>query len=264
MKLSVVLAVFNEAANLASCLDSIQGLAAEIVIVDGGSSDQTILIAKKYQAKIYQTTNKLNFHINKQMAIDKATFRLILQLDADEVVDQQLKTFIKKLILGQLKTQAVAWFISRKNLFLGQWLTKGGQYPDPVIRLFIKGKAKLPQQSVHEQMVVDGQVDLAQGHLLHYSNPDFASYWRKFQTYTDFTAQKLFQAKSWPNLALTLQYFIVKPVVISFLIILRHRGFMDGWRGWLFGLMSGFHYPVAYLKFLTKLQNQAKNSRRKS
>lgn len=89
--LSVVLATFNEEKNLPSCLDSIKDLADEIVIVDGTSSDKTIEIAKKYNAIVKITTNKPNFHINKQMAIEMATKDWILQLDGDEHVSPNLR-----------------------------------------------------------------------------------------------------------------------------------------------------------------------------
>ena len=82
--LSVVLATYNEEANLASCLYSVKEIADEIVIVDGSSTDKTVEIAKKFKAKIKVTTNKPNFHINKQMAIDMATKDWILQLDGVE------------------------------------------------------------------------------------------------------------------------------------------------------------------------------------
>lgn len=255
--LSVVLAVFNEEKNLAQCLDSVQGIADEIVIVDGGSTDQTPLIAKKYGAKLSKTSNKLNFHINKQLAINKATSDLVLQLDADEILDTELQTFIKDLKLKlsqptyrQTRQAPIAWYLRRKNLFLGQYLTKGGQYPDPVIRLFIAGKARLPQQSVHEQMIVKGPIATAAGHLLHHSTPVWADYWRKFQTYTEFSAVTLLSDHDAYSPSTAFDWIFIKPVVTFLMITVRHKGFVDGWRGWLFGLMSGLHFPFAYIKFL--------------
>ncbi|OGJ37785.1 MAG: hypothetical protein A2383_01715 [Candidatus Pacebacteria bacterium RIFOXYB1_FULL_39_46] len=261
--ISVVLATYNEEKNLARCLASIKKLADEIIVVDGSSKDSTPQIAKSFDARVYKTTNKQNFHINKQLAMDKARGELILQLDADEVVDEKLFEFIKliekKRKEGQLKNSA--WWLRRKNLFLGRWLTKGGQYPDPVIRLYLAGKAKLPQADVHEQMTVDGSVGLAKGHLLHFANPTFADYLRKFDTYTSF------RAKLWweENKRLTwwggFYYFLIKPLQIFLSLFLRHKGFLDGYPGFVFALMSGLHYPVAYLKLWELEQTQTKESR---
>ena len=193
-KISIALATYNEEKNLAMCLGSVVDWSDEIIIADGSSTDKTVKIAKDYKAKIIKTTNKPNFHINKQMAMDAATGDIVLQLDADEVVDEDLKKFILKLTKFSDLThlEESAWWVPRKNLFLGKWLKKGGQYPDPVIRLYLAGKAHLPQKDVHEQMEVDGKVGWAGGHLLHYSNPSFADYMRKFNTYTSFKAQQWF------------------------------------------------------------------------
>lgn len=248
--ISVVLATHNEEKNLEAPLKSVQSFADEIIIVDGESTDGTVALAKKLGAKVYPTTNKQNFHINKQMAMDKASGDLVLQLDADEVVDQELAEFIKKThqqILSK-ETVASAWWVKRKNLFFGRFLTKGGQYPDPVIRLYQKGKAKLPQKSVHEQMVVDGEVGWAEGHFLHYSNPTFSDYLRKFNTYTSFTAQGIFEAGKTPSVGLAISYCFWKPIVTFLSLYFRHKGFVDGVAGFLFAACSGLHFPVAYLK----------------
>lgn len=256
--ISVVLAVHNEAKNLARCLDSVKDFADEIVLVDGESTDDTVKIAKKYKAKIISTTNKANFHINKQLAMDAAKGDLVLQLDADEVVDAELSRFVKKL---QSKIQAPefenedfpkAWWLKRKNLFLGHWLKKGGQYPDPVIRLYLAGFAKLPQKDVHEQMEVQGEVAWAKGHLLHYSNPSFADYLEKFNRYTDFKAAQLATTKEQISLSNSLLFFVLKPLEIFFSLFFRHRGYVDGFPGFIFALFSALHYPIAYIKLWEK------------
>lgn len=250
---SVVLATHNEEKNLSKCLKSIEDLADEIIVVDGESTDRTIEIAKTFGAQVFSTTNKKNFHINKQMAMDKAKGDLILQLDADELVDTELKEFIKKLLSSLEKKEKlddVAWWIKRKNFFCGRWLSKGGQYPDPVIRLYLKNKAYLPAKDVHEQMQVDGQTATAKGHLLHYSNPTFGDYWRKFQTYTSFKAQQLKDEKLKINPVTLIKYLLFEPLKTFLLIYLRHKGFVDGWQGFVFAFFSALHHPIAYIKFM--------------
>ena len=245
--ISIALTTHNEEKMLGRCLDSVIGWVDEIVIVDGESADRTIEIAKKYKSKIIKTTNKANFHINKQMAIDAAKGDLILQLDADEVVDCELKKFILKIDKNG-DHLASAWYIKRKNLFLKQWLKKGGQYPDSVIRLFWRGEAYLPQKDVHEQMEVKGVVAVADGHLLHYSNPDLATYLNKFNTYTSFKAQQLKTDGVKINFANFWKYVVFKPITTFCSLFLRHRGYVDGWAGLVFALGSGLHHSVAYVK----------------
>ena len=151
--LSIVLATFNEEKNLTSCLESIKDIADEIIIVDGTSTDKTVEIAKSFAATVITTTNKPNFHINKQIAIDKATKDWILQLDADEHVSKPLSREIKEKI-NDKQNSINGYWIPRKNWFLGRFLMKGGQYPDYTLRLYKNGKGKLPQIDVHEQAVV--------------------------------------------------------------------------------------------------------------
>lgn len=246
MKLfSVVLATHNEETNIKSCLHSVIDLADEIIVVDGDSSDQTVTIATKLGARVINTTNKANFHINKQMAMDEATGDIILQLDADEIVDQELHAFISMLkqqvVSNTLPAQPVAWYINRKNHLFNRWLSKGGQYPDPVIRLYLKGKAKLPQKDVHEQMIVDGEVATAPGHLLHYSYPTFDAYLTKFNTYTSFAAAN----SENPSI---FKLLVVRPIHTFLSLYIRHRGYVDGMAGFVFALMSALHHPFVLLK----------------
>lgn len=259
--ISVVLATYNEAKNIKRCLDSVKDWADEIVIVDGQSTDNTQELAESLGARVISTTNKPIFHINKQMAMDEAQGQLVLQLDADEEVDEHLASFIKKthkkLINYQKSSEKTkklqdfepkAWWLKRKNLFLGKFLTKGGQYPDPVIRLYVNGFARLPQKSVHEQMEVDGQVGWADGHLVHHSNPSFKDYLRKFNAYTSLEAQALYDQGQRHGWRTFLSLWFWKPTWTFLNLFVRHKGFLDKGPGFIFALMSGLHYPVTYLK----------------
>lgn len=251
--ISVVLATFNEEVNIKRCLDSIKDFTDEIIVIDGNSSDKTREIAKKNGAIVIKTTNKLNFHINKQMAMDKAKGDLILQLDADEVVDQELAEFIENthsqlLKRNDHKNKPVAWKLKRKNLFMGHFFIKTGQYPDPVIRLYVNGFAKLPQRDVHEQMIISGQVAWADGHLIHFANPSFKDYMRKWSTYTSFKAKQLSDSNQKINFINSINYLIWLPLKTFVLLFIRHKGFMDKIPGFIFSLMSGLHHSMAYLK----------------
>lgn len=185
--------------------------------------------------------------------MDAAHGELILQLDADEVVDSELHAFIvsllQKIEMQQLPPEPAAWYLKRKNYFFGRFLKKGGQYPDPVIRLYQKGKAALPQKNVHEQMTVDGQTATAPGHLLHYATPTLSSYMVKFNRYTSFEAERI--QNTLPLTFITgLKYFVYKPAQTFISLFLRHRGYVDGMSGFLFALFSALHHPFVYLKVL--------------
>ena len=271
--LSIVLATYNEEKNIETCLKAIKDIADEIIVVDGSSTDNTRELAKKLGAKVIKTTNKPNFHINKQMAMDAAKGEVVLQLDADEWPDNEQKEFIKKIHTEVLESgfkvgqkysgSTVAWWLKRKNYFLGTYFKKGGQYPDPVIRLYINGYAKLPQKDVHEQMKVDGKIGWAEGHLIHYANPTFADYLRKFNTYTSFKAQQLLADNVEINLLNTFEYFVIKPTKTFLQLFVRHKGFVDKFPGFVFAVMSGLHHAVAYL-MLWELKEIEKNGKKQN
>lgn len=250
--LSVVLATFNEEENLNKCLSSIKDFADEIVIVDGSSKDKTLEIAEKFKAKIRVTSNKPIFHINKQMAIDMATSDWILQLDADEVVSESLSKEILDTI--QKKTDINGYWIPRKNWFLGRFLMKGGQYPDYTLRLYKKGKGKLPQKDVHEQAVVEGKTGYLKEALLHYPYKNFNEYFKKWERYTGFIAGQIKAEQNKKNIVgkifYALVYLIIKPSHWFLITYVRHKGFLDLWSGFVFSFFSALRFPVSYIKYL--------------
>lgn len=257
--LSVALATYNEAENIGRCLQHVEEWADEIVIVDGGSTDDTVKIAKRHTVRIIRANNPPMFHINKQRAIDACFSNWILQLDADEVVPKELKKEIQQVINSphfaeaSRGTQPInGYWIPRRNFFLGTFLNKGGQYPDYTLRLYRRGKGKLPCKSVHEQAIVDGETKHLHHALLHYPYPDFSHYLEHFNRYTDIFAQELREAKTPINIHSTLSHCMLKPKLWFLKTYIRHKGFADGFPGFVFSLFSALRFPVAYIKYWEK------------
>lgn len=244
-KISVTLAVFNEENHLRECLESVKDLSWEIVIVDGGSTDQTIKIAKEFGARIIETENLQNFHINKNKAIDASHGDWVLQLDADEIVTRELKEEIQKVVEDQKYN---GYWIPRKNFFLTRFLTKGGQYPDYTLRLYRKGKGRLPGKDVHEQAIVEGKVGYLKNDLLHMRDKNFSIYLSRFKRYTDLLASQLKDNGQTVNLISFVDYMFIKPTFWFIKAYIRHRGFVDGFAGFVFALFSSLRFPVAYYK----------------
>lgn len=250
--ISVVIATLNEEENISRCLESIVNLAKEIIIVDAKSTDRTVKIAQRFKAKIYSINNNRMFHKNKQLGLEKATYDWILQLDADEVITKELETEIKELVDNN---KFDGYYIPRKNFFLGRFMKKGGLYPDYVIRLIRKKKAYFPCKSVHEQIKVDGGVGHLFGHILHYSDPDLTRYLKRSNRYTTLTAHELYQKNVRINIVNTLKYCIFLPLKTFISIYIRHKGFLDGFPGFVWALLSSTHYFLAYAKLLNKYKN---------
>ncbi len=248
--LSVAIATFNEEQNISACLTSVVSWVDEIVIVDGGSTDRTVEIAKSFGAKAIKTDNPPIFHINKQKAVDACSGEWILQLDADEVVSEDLKNEIVHIMKGLKTNQKAGYFIPRKNYFLGHWLRKGGQYPDYVIRFFRRGKGFFPSKSVHEQIEIDGDVGYVKNHILHYSYKTVNEYWKKADAYISLEARQLQQLQTPIHVLSFFNFNFVKPTYTFLNIFVRHKGFMDGWYGLLFAVFSSLHFPIAYMRYI--------------
>jgi glycosyltransferase involved in cell wall biosynthesis len=242
----VVLATYNEETNIARCLDSVKGLADEIVIVDGKSTDKTVEISKRYHARIILVDNNpTHFHEQKKIAIEAAKGEWVLQLDADECLTGKLVEEIKSAVNGD----ANGYWIPRSNYFLGRFLKKGGQYPDYTLRLYRNGKGNLPAQDVHEQAVVEGEVGYLKHPMLHYGTRDFENYLVRNNKYTSLMAEQFTQKHVSIDIFSAFNYLVILPLKEFLWIYVRHRGYVDGFPGFVFALFSGFRYGIAYIKY---------------
>jgi glycosyltransferase involved in cell wall biosynthesis len=287
MKLSLCIATHNEAENLHYPLDSAIDLVDEVIIVDGESEDRTIEVAKSYgpKVKVFQEKNPPMFHLNKQKAIERASGDWILQLDADEALSPELKNEIRSVIsqsqskpvtISKNKTDStdsnrlqpistgdlpVAYWIPRKNFFLNRFLTKGGQYPDYTIRLYKRGVAHFPCKSVHENVEItpnhpQGEssfhpkggmgIGYLKTDLLHYADPTFERYLTRWNRYTSLDARLLVEKGERPGF---FSYFIIKPKLWFLSTYIRHRGYKDGFPGFVFALFSALRFQVIYIKW---------------
>ncbi len=265
MKLSLCVAVFNEAKNIHYPMDCAIDIVDEVIIVDGGSTDRTVEIAKSYgkKVKIIISENPTMFHKNKQKAIEAAKGEWILQLDADEELSSELKEEIVKLIHGSIVkktmkqsnnetiTDPVAYWIPRKNWFLTGFLMKGGQYPDYTIRLYKNGVAKFPCQDVHENVEIKGEIGYLKNPILHYADPDFSRYLMRWDRYTTLEVERMPKGTKLSFF----EYFIWKPKITFLMMYFRHKGFINGYPGFIFALFSSIRFWVIYIKWRTKRQS---------
>jgi len=283
MKLSLCIAVYNEEKNLHYPLDSAYDFVDEVVIVDGGSTDKTIQIAKSYgkKVRIINSDNPVMFHKNKQKAIEGAQGEWILQLDADEELSEDLKKEIQVITnsneFHESNSSYSAYQIPRKNWFLTGFLMKGGQYPDYTIRLYKNGIAKFPCKDVHENVEIINNlkskiknseskeekkinsqflilnskcnIGFLRNPILHYADPDFSRYLMRWDRYTTAEVERMPKdlKLSWFN------YIIWKPKITFLMMYFRHKGFIDGFPGFVFALFSSIRFWVIYIKWYQRV-----------
>jgi len=239
--LSVIVITRDEAHNLPRCLDSVS-FADEIVIVDSGSRDGTQEIARRYTDKVYELPWE-GFGPTKQAALERATGYWVLSLDADEELDRTLAAAVKQVVRGP--EQSVCGFrANRLSNFLGTWIRHSGWYPDRVVRLGRRSRMRFSPDHIHERLIIDGPTSDLEGHMLHYTDPDFRHYLKKLARYADLSARGLHaegRRAGWFDIVIRPAYQFCKSYLLK-------AGFLDGRAGFILACGSSFHVFTKYVR----------------
>jgi glycosyltransferase involved in cell wall biosynthesis len=167
MRLSAILITRNEAANIGDCLDTL-AFCDERIVVDCGSSDDTVAIARGKGARV-ETHEFRGFGPQKNVALSLATGDWVLSIDADERVTPELAQAIKAAVAqSQAENQADGYELPRISSFCGRPMRHAGWFPDYVLRLFRRGKSRFDDALVHERVICDGTVKRLDKPLIHH------------------------------------------------------------------------------------------------
>ena len=184
--ISAILITKNEAANLPECLATL-GFCREIVVVDNDSTDGTLQIARDAGCKVVEADDWPGFGLQKQRALDESTGDWILSIDADERITPELERDILEAVR---QGTADGFHIKRRSQFLGKWMQHGGWYPDRVLRLARRDKARFDPAPVHEKLIVDGTTGELEHPMLHFSYRDLGDVLQKQRKYALMGAAK--------------------------------------------------------------------------
>ena len=238
-KLSVAIITLNEEERLGDCLTSV-AFADEVVVVDAGSSDQTVEIARAQGARVI-VQEWLGFGRQKQFAIDQCRNRWVLVLDADERLPAESAREITAVLRAPLHE---AYSLPRQNFFCGRWLKHAGWWPDRVVRLFDKTKARMSDRLVHEGVEVSGSVGELHGMIIHHANRDLAHTLAKINSYSSAGAAELAKAGRQGSL-----FQAVSRSSWSFVHnYLLRRGFLDGKEGFVQAVCNAVNIFFKYAK----------------
>ena len=188
--LSVAVITKNEADNLSHCLESVL-FASQIVVVDSGSTDDTVTIAKKFGCDVYIEPWR-GFGPQKQFAIDRCRNPWILVLDADERVPKDTALTIRNIILNP-STAAAGFSFPRKNYFQGRWIKHAGWWPDRVVRLFRKNSGRMTEAKIHEAIEVGGLVEALVYPIEHFTESRLSKILFKIDHYSTIGAEEAFK-----------------------------------------------------------------------
>ena len=291
--LSVVLITYNEEANLARTLESVRPLACdgqgEIIIVDSGSTDQTVQSAKTLGAKSFIEAWR-GYAAQKNSAIEKATGEWVLSLDADEELDTELQHALMTTIENLKRIDALerqsgvhpsmlqdaqaelercigvktgrglgGISIRRKNEFLGRWIRHGGFWPDPKLRLFRRGLGRFEDRAVHETVKVNGQIaNLKTGAILHHSYPTLSDYIGHMNRYSSLGAEMVVAGGRTRFSVIDIAFRPWLTFVYNYFFRL---GFLDGREGLLLHLYHAAYVSWKYAKAWELSRKRADSSR---
>lgn len=240
MKISLVMITKNEEKNIANSLKSVVDLVDEMVIVDSGSDDKTVEIAKQFGAVIKERTFD-SFSNQKNYALSLASNEWVLHLDADEIISEALKEEIKNTLEN---TEYDAFYLSRNNFFLGRQMKHAGLAVEKRMRLAKKSLSKYTGGLIHEELVVNGKAGFMKNTFEHHPYRNLDNFFSKFDQYTTLGAMKMYQR----NKEFHISDVVFRPVLEFAKRYVFRLGFLDGFEGFIWAVLGTFYVFVKYIK----------------
>jgi glycosyltransferase involved in cell wall biosynthesis len=239
--LSLCIITRDAAGELAECVESAR-FADDIVVVDSGSRDDTVEVARRLGARVIEHPFT-GFGAQKQYAVAAARHDWVLCLDADERVTPELAAGIAQ-VLARDNPGAAAFALARRNRFLGRWLSHGEGYPDWNVRLFDRRYARWSDDVVHERVIVDGHAARVDGDLLHASAESLTEYIAKQNRYTSLQAEAMHREGRTAGFAL----IALAPLARFIRLYFFRLGFLDGAAGFAHIAVGAFGSFLKYAK----------------
>lgn len=238
-RLTVTIITLNEERNLQRCLDSLKGLNAEIVLVDSGSTDKTLEIARNYGAKTYFRKFD-NFANQKNFALSKTEGKWILSVDADEEITIDLAKEIKEKIKD---SQYAGYLIQRRNFIFGKEIKHSRWSPDRHIWLWKRTYGKWVGE-VHEEVEVFGKVGLLKNSKIHHSHENISSFMEANNLYSTLEARSLFRN----NIRFSFGKMLGESLFEFFLRFFYKKGFLDESYGFILAYLMGIYKLTVWIK----------------
>ena len=248
--LSVVIITFNEETNIARCLQALGDVADEVLVVDSLSTDRTVEICQQHGARVVQNAFA-GYVEQKNFATGQAKFDYVLQLDADEVLTEELRQSIRA---AKQDWQHAAYSLARLTNYCGHWVRHGGWYPDRKLRLYDRRLGRWEGLLLHERYEVQPGQTTGQlaGDALHYSYHSIAQHVSQLNKFTSITAQELaMKGKT----KVTLFHLLLKPWWKFVHGYVFRLGFLDGFAGLCIAGISAWGVFLKFAKLKTRTEN---------
>lgn len=244
-KLSVIILTKNEERMIAQAIKSIKNLSDDIVIVDSGSEDTTVTIAKKLGAHVFER-NLDSFAKQRNFANTKTQNNWVLSMDADEEIPQALVEEIKSVLE---KPEYEAYLIPRRNIIFGKEIKYTRWSPDAHVWLYNKESGSW-EGDVHEEWVPKTSTGFLDNGKIHHSHENVFAFVEMLNRYTDIEAERLYKHGLRPGFLLML-FWCIRSFVGRFIL---KRGFLDGMHGFVLSILMSFYRFVTWAKVWERSQ----------
>lgn len=238
---SVVVITKNEEKSIEACLSSVHGWTGEIILVDDESADNTLKIAAKFTDKIFSRKMD-NEGRHRNWAYSKAGLEWVLSLDADEIVSEELKQEISRVIPAPGFT---AFSVPLRNYIGDYWVRHGGWYPASKVRLFKKDKFRYEEVEVHPRVFIDGKCGHLKGDIIHKSYADFEEFLNSVNRQTTLEAVKWIKT----GRKMSLLHASWRTTDRFFRRFLRKKGYKDGLYGFMIAFFDSLYQVLSYAKY---------------
>ncbi|MBA7612330.1 hypothetical protein ES703_19566 [subsurface metagenome] len=242
-KISAVVITFNEEKDIGRCLDSLKGVADEIVVVDSFSTDKTEQICINKGVQFFK--NPFNGHIEqKNYAMSQAEYDYILSLDADEALSEELK---KSILEAKNNWEYDGYSFNRLTNYCGKWIRYCGWYPDEKLRLWDRKKGHWGGINPHDRVIMDkgSSVSRLPGDLFHFSYHTIRQHISQINSFSDIAAQAAYESGRRSNLILDI---LLNPLFTFAKKYLIKLGFLDGYAGFVISVNTSYGKFLKYVK----------------
>lgn len=250
-KVTVLVPCCNEEENIEECLAGVRW-ADEIMVVDSGSADKTLEIARRFTDRILEH-EYVNSAAQKNWAIPQASHKWVLVVDCDERVTPELRDEILE-VLKQDGAGFDGFRIHRTNHFFGKRIKRCGWERDDVLRLFRRDKSRYLDREVHADVIVDGKTGRLKGKFLHYTYRSFDQYFKKFERYTTWASGDLYNRGSKAGVI----NLFFRPIWRFFRMYVVRLGFLDGIEGLILCTLAAFSVFTKYAKLRERIRKDGK------
>lgn len=241
--ISVAIITKNEEDKLPECLASVS-FAEDIVVVDSGSTDQTVAIAKKIGARVFIEPWQ-GFSYQKQFAVDQSKHDWVLILDADERIPPETARKLTQ-IANKPDSTLCGYSFRRKNYFHGRWIKNCGWWPNRILRFINRAHGSFDGKEIHESWVTNGPVKALDYDINHLSFRNYSELITKLEYYTTVSARELFTRKKQTNPFVPVSRGLWMFLKVYFL----KQGFRDGFDGFMISFMHGTGSFIKHAKHL--------------